>query len=130
MSVKFEQFKFNKLLRERGGKYAFKRRKPNEFGEGDSTEYLKDVDGNDIVYIIDGVYHEQNGYITVTTGETAQTRSKKKPMILCLINDETKALKKDDELSVSNTVYKITGFVDISNWGIYYDISMEVVDNG
>lgn len=129
MSLKFEQMKFKKLLREQGKDYFFKRKVENYFGEG-KAEYQKDADGKEIEFKLSGVYHEETGYVRVTTGDTSQTRSKKKPMILCLINSESNALKKDDEVIMSNKLYKINALTDTANWGIFYDISLELIDNG
>lgn len=130
MSLKFEKFKFEKMLRERGGKFSFKRKEASEFTGEEKTTYIKDADGNEVEFIIDGVYHEQNGYVIVTTGDTSQTRSKKQPMIMCLIDDSSKLLKKDDEVMMSGKMYKINAFTDISNFGIFFNISLEMIDDG
>ena len=75
------------------------------------------------------MYHEENSNIQVTTGDTTQVRTKKIPMILCAW-DEAKDLLIGDFTIINRKVFKVTGVVNIQEWSIVADISLEVVDNG
>ena len=77
-----------------------------------------------------GLYHEQTSNVQTITQDSAVTRTKKIPMILCLTSNETNGLKIDDEVNINDKTYKVTGVVDIFNWNIVSDISLEVVDDG
>lgn len=123
MTTKFEAAKLKKELKTSGINYEFKRLKVNDFGEpiGDS----------EVVTTIKGLYHEQNSNVQITTGETTQIRTKKIPMILCLYDDAALvALKVGDVVKINSKTFKVTGVVNIQEWNIIADISLEVVDDG
>lgn len=123
MTTKFEAAKLKKELKTSGINYEFKRLKVNDFGEpiGDS----------EVVTTIKGLYHEQNSNVQITTGETTQIRTKKIPMILCLYDDAALvALKVGDVVKINSKTFKVTGVVNIQEWSIIADISLEVVDDG
>ena len=123
MTTKFEAAKLKKELKTSGSNYEFKRLKVNDFGEpiGDS----------EVVTTIKGLYHEQNSNVQITTGETTQIRTKKIPMILCLYDDAALvALKVGDVVKINSKTFKVTGVVNIQEWNIIADISLEVVDDG
>ena len=50
-------------------------------------------------------------------------------MILCLYED-AKFLKMDDFVKINSKTFKVTGIVNIQEWNIIADISLEVIDNG
>lgn len=123
MTTKFEAAKLKKELKTSGIDYEFKRLKVNDFGE--TTEE------SEVVATIKGLYHEQNSNIQITTGETTQIRTKKIPMVLCLYEDAAlAALKVGDVVTINSKTFKVTGVVNIQEWSIIADISLEVVDNG
>ena len=122
VNTKFEAYKIKRELKRSGIDYEFKRSGVNDFGEpvGEPT----------VVGTIRGLYHEQNSSVQVTTGDTTQVRTKKIPMILCLYEDAASlVLQVGDELKVNNKTLKVTGVVNIQEWNIIADISLEVVDN-
>ena len=123
MTTKFEAAKLKKELKTSGINYEFKRLKVNDFGEP--------TEESEVVATIKGLYHEQNSNIQITTGETTQIRTKKIPMVLCLYEDAAlAALKVGDVVTINSKTFKVTGVVDIQEWSIIADISLEVVDNG
>lgn len=124
MTTKFEAAKLKKELKTSGINYEFKRLKVNDFGEP-----IPGVD--EVVATIKGLYHEQNSNIQITTGDTTQVRTKKIPMVLCLYDDAAlAALRVGDVVKINNKTFKMTGVVNIQEWSIIADISLEVVDNG
>ena len=123
VNTKFEAYKINRELKRSGIEYEFKRRKKNDFGEP--------VGEPEIVGSLRGIYHEQNSSVSVVTGETTQTRTKKIPTILCLYEDAASlVLQVGDTVSFNGKSYKVTGVTNIQEWNIIADISLEVVDNG
>ena len=123
VNTKFEAYKIKRELKRSGMEFKFERQDKHAFNEfTDST--------NEVGSII-GVYHEQNGSIRIATGDAAKTRTKKTPMILCLYDDVSILnLKIGDITRVNNKTLKITGIVNIQEWNIVSDISLEVVDDG
>lgn len=123
INTRFEAYKLKRELKRSGIDYEFKRKGMNEFGE--PTDELVPIG------VIRGLYHEQNSNIEITTGDTTRVRTKKIPMILCLFDDATSlALKIDDFLFINKKKFKVTGIVNIQEWSIISDISLEVVDDG
>lgn len=123
INTRFEAYKIKRELKRSGIDYEFKRKKKNDFGEpaGDP-----EVFGS-----LKGIYHEQNSNIQVTTGDTAQVRTKKIPMILCLYEDTARlALVVGDTVTINAKTFKVTGVVNIQEWNLISDISLEVVDSG
>ena len=121
INTKFEAYKLRRELKKVGAQYEFKRAKLNNFKEPTK----EDVFAGKLM----GLYHEQNSSVSVTTGETTQTRTKKTPMILCLYED-AKTLKLGDTVKINSKKLKVAGIVNIQEWNIIADISLEVVDDG
>lgn len=122
INTQFEAYKIKRELKRSGIDYEFKRFDVNDFGEP--------VGEPIVVGTIRGLYHEQNSSVQVTTGDTTQVRTKKIPMILCLYEDAANlVLQVGDELKINNKTFKVTGIVNIQEWNIIADISLEVVDN-
>lgn len=123
VNKQFEAYKLKRELKRSGIEYEFKRAKVNGFGEPEG--------GEDVIGTIKGLYHEQNGHVRITTGETTQVRTKKIPSILCLYEETAPlSLRTGDMVLINGKVHEVTGIVDIQNWNIILDISLEVVDNG
>lgn len=122
INTQFEAYKIKRELKRSGIDYEFKRSDVNDFREP--------VGEPIVVGTIRGLYHEQNSSVQVTTGDTTQVRTKKIPMILCLYEDAASlVLQVGDELKINNKTFKVTGVVNIQEWNIIADISLEVVDN-
>ena len=123
INKEFEAYKIKRELKKSGIKYEFKRLKGNQFGEPSNDE--------EDVGFVNGLYHEQNSNVEIATGDTTQVRTKKSPMILCLYEDVALlALKIGDVVHFNNKTFKVSGVVNIQEWNIVADISLEVIDNG
>ena len=123
INTKFEVYKIKRELKRSGIDYEFKRTRKNEFGE--ST--------NEVTFVVKlkGLYHEQNGSVQITTGDTTRVRTKKVPMILCLYEDTASLiLQIGDIVEINGKTFKVTGVVNIQEWNLISDVSLEVVDNG
>jgi hypothetical protein len=121
LNTKFEAYKLRRELKRTGKEYEFKRAKLNDFKEPTKDSVVAGK--------LTGLYHEQNSNVSITTGDTTQTRTKKVPMILCLYEDAT-FLKIDDFVKINSKIFKVTGVVNIQEWNIIADISLEVIDDG
>ena len=130
INTKFEAYKLKREVRRNGVVFEFKRRKLDKFNE--PTGELETV-----AEVI-GLYHESNSYITETVGDAATTRTKKQPMLLCLVDDvKSSDLRQGDEIQIplrssemTSVTLRYVGRVDIQNWGIIADLSFEEVDEG
>lgn len=121
VNTKFEAYKLRRELKRIGKEYEFKRAKLNDFKEPTKDEEFAGK--------LIGLYHEQNSNVSLTTGDTTQTRTKKVPMILCLYEDAT-FLKIGDKVKINSKTLKVTGVVNIQEWNVITDVSLEVIDNG
>lgn len=123
INTRFEAYKIKREIVRSGKAFIIFRHDKNEFGE--------DLEEPFQIGEITGIYHEQNSNIQIVSGETTRNRIEKIPMILCLF-DEIKPLgiKPDDYIFINDKRYDITGIVNIQEWSIIADISLEVVDNG
>ncbi len=123
INKEFEAYKIKRELKRSGIEYQFERFGKNEFGE------LNDTPSE--VGKLKGLYHEESSNIQIITGDTTQVRTKKIPMILCLYEDAASLfLKVGDIISFGIKTFKVTGVVNIQEWSIIADISLEVVDDG
>lgn len=120
INKQFEAYKIRREIKRSGETYTFMRPSLNEFGEpsGDETE----------VGSLCGLYHEQNSNIQLTTGDTTQIRTKKLPMILCIYDDaKTLNLQLGDKLYLNDRILKVVSLVNIQEWNIIGDLSLEEV---
>lgn len=130
INTKFEAYKLSRVLKQSGQEFVFRRRHLNKFNEpeGEPSEVARIV----------GLYHETNSYVTDTVGDSATTRTKKQPMVLCLTEDFSNLdVCQGDEIEIplrgnqmTSKTLKFVGSVDIQNWGIITDLSFEEVDEG
>lgn len=124
INTRFEAYKIKRELKRSGIDYEFSRPEKNEFGEpiGDKLK---------VVGTLKGLYHEQNGAIKITTSDATQIRTKKVPMILCLYEDTASLiLQIGDVVKINTKTFRVTGVLNIQEWNLISDISLEVVDNG
>lgn len=121
------EFEINKVRREikrHKEKYKFYRREKNEFNEynGEGIEVCE----------INGIYHEEMGYVPLNIEEGATVTKKPENQILCVFGDGEGELEKDsiiqdDLVYVNGSLQKVTKVTDIQNYGIVANISLELV---
>lgn len=129
INTKFEAYKLRRELKRSGKIYKIERYGVNGYGEPIKNATSK-------VGEFKGLYHEQNGYMQMSTTDTTQIISKKIPMIMCLYEDINNLnLKVDDFIQIGEcggnidfSEYRIVGITNIQNWGIIADISLEPVE--
>lgn len=129
LNTRFEEYKLRRELKRNGTDVTFCRNKRNDFGEP-TGEF-------EVVANVKGLYHETNGYVTLSVSDATVQRSVKLPMLLCLAQDVMFShLAVGDYVKLPNVVtgetktYYVTGITDISDFGIITDISLEVIDDG
>lgn len=79
-------------------------------------------------YEIKGIFHTTNIYIRKQTTDAANvaiTSIVAEPMIMCLYEDGQK-VKINDEVIMNNGSYFVTNINDVNDFGIVYDISLEL----
>lgn len=121
LGLNFQRNKVNRLIQVNGQIFTFKRQNKNEFGEP-----IKD-DFDEIT--VKAFFHESSGYVSRVGAESSTTRSKPMPSLLCTI-DEGKKLNRNDILSFSGKEYIVSEIKDVNELGIFYDVSLEEVQNG
>ena len=129
INTKFEVYKLRRELKRSGKIYKVERYGVNEYGEPIKNATIK-------VGEFKGLYHEQNGYMQMSTTDTTQVIYKKIPMIMCLYEDiDNLNLKVDDFIQIGESggnidfsEYRVTGVTNIQNWGIIADISLEPIE--
>lgn len=123
VNKEFEVYKLKRELLRSGIEVKVKRRKVNMFGEPSEAP--------EVIGFLQGLYHEQNSNIQITTSDAIQIRTKKIPMILCLFYEiECLSIKPGDFIIMNGKEFKVTGIVNIQEWNLIADVSLEVVDDG
>lgn len=112
----FLKNKISRLLKTNGMEYTFTLMYEDEYKQPKEGE----------VVTIKGIYHEANSFITVTASDSASIQRKKSPMILTLFNEEVEKLKQGDKVLINSVTYKVSGVLDIQNYGVAADISLEM----
>lgn len=123
INTKFEVYKIQRELNRSGIVVDFLRQETNKFKEpvGEPKK----------IGSILCIYHEQNGRIKISTGDTTQVRTKKVPMLLCLHSDVSKInVQVGDQIKLNGKTFNVTGVTNIQEWNLVADISLEVVDIG
>lgn len=124
INTKFEVYKIKREFKRSGKTFTVCADKKNAFGSP--------VDGEPkVLGTFVGMYHEENGYISISTSDATQTRTKKTPMILCLWEDISGLkFESDSYILINGKKYKVTGIVNVQEWNLIADVSLELVDNG
>lgn len=112
----FLKNKVSRLLSSQGKEYQF-----THMGE---DKYHQPVE--DSIIVIKGFYHENNSFITLSSADAASVQRKKSPMILALIDENVSILRQGDTVKINEVTYKVSGIIDIQNYGIVADISLEM----
>lgn len=112
----FLKNKISRLLKSEGIEYEFTTMGVDGYNQPIELETIKVL----------GVYHEQNSFISVSGSDSASIQRKKSPMILTLFDDSVRVLKQGDKIRIDSTLYRISGILDIQNYGVAADISLEM----
>lgn len=123
INTRFEVYKLKRELKRSGVDYEFLRAAVNDYGEpsGDMKK----------IGTVLGLYHENSEHIMVSMTDTTQVRTKIVPSILCLYGDAAPLkITIGDVVKINDKSMRVTGLIDIQEWNLITDISLEVVDDG
>lgn len=121
IGINFQRNKVNRLILVNGKTFLFRRQKLNEFNEPINDDF-EEIE-------VRGIYHEVSGYVTKNANDNSVTRSKPQPMILCTV-EEAAMLKKNDVLVFNGRKYIVVDFMNLNEYDICADVSLEVFENG
>lgn len=115
---KLQAHKIHRMVETIGLEYTFRRPVLDNHKEptGETTT----------VVTLKGIMHSTAGYVSKTTSEATTIQSKYSPQILT-DSQEAKKLNINDELTIGEKHYKVSGVTDINSLGLAFDISIEVV---
>lgn len=124
MPYQFETAKLSRAIRVYGTSYQFMRETLDDFDEPTGEKVL--------VLAVNGVYHEQTSYISLTASDAGVVPKKITPYITILCKDAMDdhgkpKIQQGDFVAVSGKKYKVNGVNNLSNLNIAYDISLEEV---
>lgn len=116
MNIKFMKHQVKNEIARSGQEYQFKRKKENKYYQ---------IVGEEDIAIVKGIYHETNGYISLLKADASMVQSKKVPTILTL-KENAIGIEQGDYTEIAGNKYKVTGVLDVQNYGIVVDISLEM----
>ena len=125
INTRFEAYKVKRELKRSGKIFEFYRKANNEFGEPTGENIL--------VGTMLGLLHlyKPTQYIKIHLSNDVQVRDKEEIMILCCKEDADKLnLQVGDLVKINGSWCKFNKAIDIQDWGIISDISVEEIDNG
>lgn len=126
VNLEFEAYKIAREIKKSGVHNVFYREQKNEFGEP-----AEDTETRLTIGALNSLYHEQSGYVQVSVADGVQYRTKKLPMLMSLYEDvKYLGLQVGDYCIIDNRKYTITNVLNLYNWNILCDLSLEVFDNG
>lgn len=128
LNLGFEEYKIKREINHIGRLVKFCRLKKNKFGELDAEI----TDGSLLeVGCAKVIYHEENSNVQLVSVEASQIKTKKIPMLLMLYDDFKKLkLKVNDIAIISGKYFLVSGCVNIQEWNIAADLSLEVLEIG
>lgn len=125
INTQFELYKLKRELKRSGITVEFQRPGKNEYGEPDMSL------GPNLVGELKCLYHEQSSNIILTGTDASVIRTEKIPMLLCEYEEAKKLdLKVGDLVGINGKKLRYTGMVNIQEWDLIADISLEVIDDG
>lgn len=127
MKIKqFEERKIKTVILLSGETFTFYRNDKNEFNE----PLLQARE----VAVLKGIYHTNTSYIGVTDGDSGSISNKVyTPSILCLVDDNSKAIKKGDYTFVGDKKIEVNDKINYLEKDFAFDISckfVEVINDG
>lgn len=124
MPYQFEVAKLSRAIRVYGTKYRFMRANLDSFDEP--------TDENVLVLDVNGIYHEQTSYISLTASDAGIVPKKITPYIDVLASDLMDEngkykVQQEDSVTINSKEYKVTGINNLSNLNILCEICLEEV---
>lgn len=128
INLRFERYKLNRELEYSGIDVKIYRYGTNEYGEP-TTDSEPSLVGS-----LRCIYHEVSGYkstkLVRAANENMVVRKTKDPLLLARYEDvEALGIAMGDVVRLSEG-FKVLGWVNVQEWGIYAEISLERLDDG
>ena len=112
----FLKHKIERAVNRLGSEFSFTRMGTDEFNQPTETEETVKLKG---------LYHEQNSFIALQNHDSGSVQRKKSPMVLTLM-ENISTLKQGDITMINGVKYRVSGILDIQNFGVAADISLEM----
>lgn len=123
VNKQFESYKIGREIKRSGSNYTFTRIPENELHEPTGEPVT--------VGSIRGLYHENNSSVIMGNAGASSYRTRKVPMILCSYADWNGAgICVGDETVINGKRRKVTGAVNVQEWNVCVDVTLEAVDEG
>lgn len=128
INLRFEKYKLNRELEHSGIDVEFYRYGTNEYGEPTTDSELS------LVGSLRCIYHEVSNYRSTrlerVANESMVVRRTKDPLLLARYEDvEALGIAIGDVVRLSEG-FKVLGWINVQEWGIYAEISLERLDDG
>lgn len=117
-NLAFSRHQVERAIRVNGKRYTVLRDGLNQFKEPDGTQ--------SVVVELVGLWHESGSYFTLQGADGSTVQSKKTPRVLTLM-EYAKGIKQGDFIFAHGTRYNVNGVDDVSELGVFADISLEAV---
>lgn len=119
----FLKNKINRQIKHNGSVYTFKRFTTDEYGQ-----LTDEVERS---FVVPGLFHETINHVQSTLTETDGARiiDVPKSYILCLFEDGD-SIKLDDFTEINEKIYKVVNKINVGNYNIAFEISLEMVVDG
>lgn len=120
----FEAHKISRAIKTSGEVFKFYRLSKNAYGE--PVEPLTDV------ATVEGLYHTNVSHLTVSNTDSGSQTSRKvyTPAILCLADEASKSIRKNDFVKIGEKTCQVTGIIDYQDKGYAFDVCCEVIKDG
>lgn len=119
----FLKNKISRQIKQNGSSYVFKRFGIDEYGQ--HTDEVEET------FNIKGLFHEVIHHVQNALAESDGARIIDVPnsYILCLFEDGD-LIRIDDFVEINEKIYKVVNKVNVGNYNIAYDISLEMEVDG
>lgn len=127
MPYQFEEAKLSRAIWVYGSEFQFMREKLDDFGEPTDEKVL--------ACTVNGIYHEQTSYISLTAEDRGVVPKKITPYLSILAKDMLDdtgkpKVQQGDTVTVNGTEYKVNTVENLSNLNILCQVSLEEVLHG
>ena len=117
-NILFLKNKIDRQIKMNGQTFYFER-------HGEDQYHQTSSEVTDIIEV-EGLFHTTNVYISSNTNEGSRSFSKPQPMILTLY-DQGSLIQTDDQVEISDQRYKVVDKININQFDIAFDISLELI---
>lgn len=117
----FQKSKIERIIRANNKRYLVTRYGENDYGE--RTEELNTH------FLIPGLFHDRQGFTSITESDATTIQHSMTPMLLVLIADcRFRPIAFEDVIKINNRSYRVLNVNDIGEANFAYDISLELIE--